>query len=214
MSTLNAEISIDSQIVTQTAAEWAVDTDVYPVNRILVVSDLLYTDTDQPRFKFSNGVNNFAGLDFVPAPNPPAPPVTSGGSTSFISYFNLSNVSLVDGATLFLGQTNNAAPTVNAFAHIPLPDCTLRGFVAQTYFASNASSPEGITATLKTSGGAVSTVLTNILTFTSRHIFYERDDLDVEISAGDSWLEISVPIMAINPSAVQFRFNLQIETNG
>jgi hypothetical protein len=48
-------INIQGNIVTQTAAAWALDATVYSNKTILVTSDLFYSATDQPRFKFANG---------------------------------------------------------------------------------------------------------------------------------------------------------------
>lgn len=59
-------VNIPSQIVVQTAAEWAADATVYSAKRILVTSDVFYTGTDQPRFKFANGTDAWADLDYVP----------------------------------------------------------------------------------------------------------------------------------------------------
>ncbi len=67
------DINIDSQIVVQTAAQWAADTDVYSEKRILVTSDVYYTGTDQRKFKLANGVDTWANLDYMPL----------GGSTTW-----------------------------------------------------------------------------------------------------------------------------------
>lgn len=67
------DINIDSQIVIQTAAQWAADTDVYSEKRILVTSDVYYTGTDQRKFKLANGVDTWSNLDYMPL----------GGSTTW-----------------------------------------------------------------------------------------------------------------------------------
>ena len=59
-------INIQGNIVTQTAAEWAVDSTVYSNKTILVTSDLFYDSTDQPRFKFANGTDVWSDLDYIP----------------------------------------------------------------------------------------------------------------------------------------------------
>ncbi|OFY87835.1 MAG: hypothetical protein A3F72_02900 [Bacteroidetes bacterium RIFCSPLOWO2_12_FULL_35_15] len=58
---------IQSQIVVQTAAAWAADTTVYSEKRILITSDLLYSGTNQRRFKFADGVLAWSALNYVPA---------------------------------------------------------------------------------------------------------------------------------------------------
>lgn len=52
--------------VNQTAAEWALDSTVYPAWKILCVTDQFITGTDQPMIKYADGVQTFAQLDFVP----------------------------------------------------------------------------------------------------------------------------------------------------
>jgi hypothetical protein len=59
-------INIDSQIVTQTISEWAIDTTTYVTNTLLFVSDSTYLFTNQQKFKKADGVNTFANLDFMP----------------------------------------------------------------------------------------------------------------------------------------------------
>lgn len=54
-------------LVVQTAAQWAVDGTVYSEQYILITSDELYTNTDQRKYKISNGVSTWAQLDYVAA---------------------------------------------------------------------------------------------------------------------------------------------------
>jgi len=60
------DIYLDSQIVVQTAAEWAADTEVYSELRILVTSDVYYTGTNQRKFKLANGIDAWSDLDYMP----------------------------------------------------------------------------------------------------------------------------------------------------
>jgi len=57
---------LDSQIVVQTAAQWAVDATVYSAKRILVTSDAYYGATDQRKFKIADGVQAWSALDYFP----------------------------------------------------------------------------------------------------------------------------------------------------
>ncbi len=63
---MGLDFNIDSQIVVQTAVQWAADTDVYSAKRILVTSDALYTGTDQRKWKLANGTDTWANLDYMP----------------------------------------------------------------------------------------------------------------------------------------------------
>lgn len=59
-------VNIDSQIVVQTAAQWAADNTVYSAQRILITSDETYTGTDQRKFKIANGSDTWSNLDYFP----------------------------------------------------------------------------------------------------------------------------------------------------
>lgn len=59
-------VNIPSQIVVQTAAQWAADATIYSAKRILVTSDVLYTGIDQRKFKLANGIDVWSALDYVP----------------------------------------------------------------------------------------------------------------------------------------------------
>jgi hypothetical protein len=61
-----ATVNIPSQLVIQTAAEWAADSDVYGQHNILVTSDVYYSGTDQRKFKLANGVDTWSDLDYMP----------------------------------------------------------------------------------------------------------------------------------------------------
>ncbi len=59
-------VNIPSQIVVQTAAQWAADATVYTSKRILVTSDSFYGATDQRKFKIADGSQTWAQLDYFP----------------------------------------------------------------------------------------------------------------------------------------------------
>lgn len=62
------DINISSQIVVQTAAQWAADATVYSNKRILITSDAFFSGTDQRRFKIADGTQTWAQLDYFPDP--------------------------------------------------------------------------------------------------------------------------------------------------
>ena len=67
------DINIESQIVVQTAAEWAADIAVYSEKRILITSDEYFlksdgTNTNQPKFKIADGVHTWSELDYFVDP--------------------------------------------------------------------------------------------------------------------------------------------------
>lgn len=58
--------NLPSQIVVQTAAQWAVDATVYSEKRILITSDVYYGSTDQRKFKIADGTQTWSNLDYAP----------------------------------------------------------------------------------------------------------------------------------------------------
>lgn len=58
--------NIPSQLVVQTAAQWAVDTTVYSEKRILITSNVFFGSTDQRKFKIADGVKTWSNLDYFP----------------------------------------------------------------------------------------------------------------------------------------------------
>jgi len=72
-------INIQGNIISQTSADWALDATVYSNKTILVTSDLFYSATDQPRFKFANGVDVWSALDYVPEGSTGVNTVTGDG---------------------------------------------------------------------------------------------------------------------------------------
>ena len=72
MSTITAQI----QLRRDTVANWTSNNPILLAGEIALSTDLLYTGTDQPRYKIGNGVDTWLNLDYVP----------EGGSGSFVPY--------------------------------------------------------------------------------------------------------------------------------
>ena len=205
MSTVN--FNIDSQIVVQTAAQWAADTTVYSNKRMLVTSDVFYTGLDQPRFKFANGVDTWANLDYVPE-------AAAGGTNSVvISYFNAGGTSLIDASSYYFGQTINTGATINAFAYIPIPAGTVTSVLVQTYNGSTFGTSEG--STLSLVSDAESTVQTDVIAtdvlFDARHSFQAYTGLSISVLEGGSYFKLDTPTFVTNPVSAQMRITLTIE---
>lgn len=67
------DINIESQIVVQTAAEWAADATAYGEKRILVTKDEYFLNSDgnysnQRKFKIADGVHTWSELDYIVDP--------------------------------------------------------------------------------------------------------------------------------------------------
>ncbi len=62
MSTITAQI----QLRRDTSANWTANNPVLLAGELALTTDLLYTGTDQPRYKIGNGVDTWLNLDYVP----------------------------------------------------------------------------------------------------------------------------------------------------
>lgn len=72
MSTITAQI----QLRRDTSANWTANNPILLAGEMALSTDVLYTGTDQPRYKIGNGVDAWLDLDYVP----------EGGAGSFVPY--------------------------------------------------------------------------------------------------------------------------------
>ena len=72
MSTITAQI----QLRRDTVANWTSNNPILLAGEMALSTDLLYTGTDQPRYKIGNGIDTWLNLDYVP----------EGGAGSFVPY--------------------------------------------------------------------------------------------------------------------------------
>ena len=93
--------NLPSQIVVQTAAQWAADATVYSNKRILVTSDVYYGSTDQRKFKIADGVQTWTNLDYMPIAQTLAQVLANGSNTNSVSLKSNDNL------TEFLVANNN-----------------------------------------------------------------------------------------------------------
>ena len=99
--------NLPSQIVVQTAAQWAVDATVYSNKRILVTSDEYYGSTDQRKFKIADGPKTWANLEFMPISQTLAEVLANGNSTNGLSFDS------PDSLTYLLVKNNNIDAVVD-----------------------------------------------------------------------------------------------------
>jgi len=65
MSVITAQI----QLRRDTAANWTANDPILSAGEIALTTDLLYSGTDQPRYKIGNGIDTWLNLDYVPEGN-------------------------------------------------------------------------------------------------------------------------------------------------
>ena len=128
-----------------------------------------------------------------------------------ISYFNVQNTSLADGATYYIGQQTTLQTSANAIAHIPLPAGTITEAYIVVYNASTFASGENITVNFLSDGGATSNTLSSTVTATSRHNEFIITGLSISINASRTFITIDCPTFTTNPTAVQFRVGIKLE---
>jgi len=87
-------VNIDSQIVVKTAAQWAADSTVYSSQRILVTSDVTYTNSDQRKFKIADGVQTWSNLDYMPIAQTLAEVLANDNDTNNLDIVSPNNKSI------------------------------------------------------------------------------------------------------------------------
>ena len=195
-------VNIPSQLVVQDAATWAADSTVYTDKRILITSDVFYSGTDQPRFKFANGVDTWANLDYVPE---------GGGGTNFVTYFHINNYTFPDGANAKIDQTASVSAGV-LYDMVPLPACTLKAVYAIVSSNSTIASGEDNVLKLISNGGVDSfTIASDFKLNANRTLYQEYTGLNQAITAGGSYIQIDVGTLATNPAATKVKVILEIE---
>lgn len=77
-------LTINGNIRTNTAAGWAADSTVYSAKTILVTTDAFWGSTDQPKYKFADGVQTWSQLDYPPftTSTPTLAQVLTAGATT------------------------------------------------------------------------------------------------------------------------------------
>jgi len=196
-------INIDSQIVTQTVAQWAIDVTVYPANTILFASDLFYGLTDQQQFKKADGVQTFANLDYMP--------IGAGGDDHVIvNYSNNNGFPLSTATTYFLGVSNAIGGTVNTNPPVAVLTGTLVEAYIITHNGSTFGSSEGVTLTLVDELGTLLANISTAVKFDARNTFLV-ETLSVSLTAGRTFIKIVAPAMTTNPTFVRVAVALKIK---
>ena len=97
MPTLN----INGNILSDTEANWALDSTVYSNKTMLVSNDVQYGSTDQNKFKLANGVDTWSDLDYMPIGS------SSGNTLVWLGQ----SFNPVDSTTYWLPTAQDVAPS-------------------------------------------------------------------------------------------------------
>jgi hypothetical protein len=110
MSTITAQI----QLRRDTSANWTSNNPILLAGEMALSTDVLYTGTDQPRYKIGNGVDTWLNLDYVPE--------GGGGSQDLQSVTNLGSTTTrainTAGVTSDYLQLDTTATNTNAVGKV------------------------------------------------------------------------------------------------
>lgn len=188
-------ININGNIITQTAADWALDATVYSNKTILVTSDVFYATTDQPRFKFANGVDVWSALDYVPEGG-------GGTNTNLIIFSHTNGTNLADNSDYFITSGTTMGNTSNSSVKMPIPAGTLTGYSIVSYVGGTFGTSEAASVSLVWNDGANEELLSNSVMFDARHNKYVGTK-SVSVSESYGWVRLDTPVYTTNPTGAK-----------
>ncbi len=95
------------QHATYTEAEWTAWNGILLEGQLAFSSDLLFSGTDQPRFKIGNGTSTWTTLDYVPDAS-----ASSGTSTVYLTARNTTGVTITKGQVVYVNGAVSSTPTI------------------------------------------------------------------------------------------------------
>lgn len=131
---------------------------------------------------------------------------------SAMDYFNVNNLSVVDSTAYFIGQSTTAGTTVNQIPLVPVKAGTVTRIVSEVFSASTIGSSEDGTLEFFYNDGVNSVVISNTFKVdANRHAFVEFSGLNISVNAGNTYFVYTPPVLATNPTGIQFRFNVYMK---
>lgn len=199
-------INIDTQIITKTSAQWAVDNTVYSDIYLLYVSDLFYGATDQQQWKKADGVQTFADLDFMPIGS------GSGSSADYVllEYSNTGGNALTVGADYFVSTGVTMGNTINSSTPKPTVAGTIEEVHITTYNGSTFGSSEPLSITLVDEAGTDIALLSSSVLYDERNT-YLKEVVDIDITDGRTFIRLDVPTMTTYPANAKLDVVLKIK---
>ena len=201
-------LNIIGNIKTQTLAEWAVDGTIYTNQQILVVSDLFYTGTDQPKFSIANGTDTWVNLDYMPI----------GGGTNSLAlvYESVVNQNMADSTSYYVGRNNTFGTNENQAKMFSIPACKIVAAHITKYIGSTFPSAGDVALTLVTDVGGTDqndSIITdlNFQTALPRNAEQAKITLNIDVLEGMSYIRIDTPVWATNPVGANLIITLIME---
>lgn len=105
-------LNINGNVLVQTAAQWAADATVYAATKILITSDLSFTGADIRRFKIADGVQTWAGLDYLPDTNA----LINASVRRILVIFSCAQFNPADATSYFFGNIGGVIANISSVA--------------------------------------------------------------------------------------------------
>ena len=207
-------VNIPSQIVIQTAAQWAVDATIYSAKRILITSDVFYGATDQRKFKIADGVQTWSNLDYFPVSG--YDDATSSIQTQLDSkqttadFFAFASNTYTDSTSYYLGQALNPVTATSQTGGVALKAGVITACIISAYNGGTVASNESCTLNLVhgTNYGTTSLIANNVKIDANRQSIRYITGLNITVTDCAALINIDIPILSTNPNGLQLRVTI------
>lgn len=207
-------VNIPSQIVVQTAAQWAVDATIYSAKRILITSDAVYGATDQRKFKIADGTQTWAQLNYFPVSG--YDDATSSIQTQLDSkqttadFFAFASNTYTDSTSYYLGQALNPVTATSQTGGVALKAGVITACIISVFNNGTVASNESCTLNLVhgTNYGTTSLIANDVKIDANKQSARYVSGLNITVTECSSLININIPVLATNPNALQLRITI------
>ena len=207
-------VNIPSQIVVQTAAQWAVDATVYSAKRLLITSDVFYGATDQRKFKIADGVQTWAQLNYFPVSG--YDDATSSIQTQLDSkqttadFYAFASNTYTDSTLYYIGQALNPVTATSQTGGVALKAGVITACIISAYNGGTVGSNENCTLNLVhgTNYGTTSLIANDVKIDANRQSARYVSGLNITVTECSSLININIPVLATNPNGLQLRITI------
>ena len=207
-------VNIPSQIVVQTAAQWAVDATIYSAKRILITSDAFYGATDQRKFKIADGVQTWAQLNYFPVSG--YDDATSSIQTQLnakqttADFFAFASNTYADSTSYYIGQALNPVTATSQTGGVALKAGVITACIISAYNGGTVGSNENCTLNLVhgTNYGTTSLIANDVKIDANRQSARYVSGLNITVTECSSLININIPVLATNPNGLQLRITI------
>lgn len=207
-------VNIPSQIVVQTAAQWAVDATIYSAKRILITSDVFYGATDQRKFKIADGTQTWTQLDYFPVSG--YDDATSSIQTQLnakqttADFFAFASNTYTDSTSYYIGQALNPVTATSQTGGVALKAGVITACIISVHNAGTVASNESCTLNLVhgTNYGTTSLIANDVKIDANKQSARYVSGLNITVTECSSLININIPVLATNPNGLQLRITI------